>query len=192
MAEYIRISVVERPADSYTSAGRIKNGSRRKSAKEIKNTSNANKSFNQRLRGKLVIASVASRQIAQISTSFIGVSLDQRYAMASSQASISGNTRQGQILAQQHQVSKSRLSTSANFANFGLSSVAAFAINPILGASMAASYAIQTGITLSATHAQYMEELRQYAIKLQKEIYESDYKRTRLNMNTYTNRGVGR
>ena len=144
------------------------------------------------MQSTLVYSSVAARKVVQVVTQMAGYQIENSYNRQIFQADLHGQVRRGQMLQNQKKLDKARIGFVSNIANMASTSVAGYAINPLLGHIMLASYALQLSLQVNQQYIEHLENMRQFIARMQKNVQESEYKRTRLITNTYQNRGVGR
>ena len=203
MAELIRIDVVEHRAAETT--GRIKktgsdgktrtktpdeNDTDKDAKKEEKERAKALANERRVIRNTLVYSSMAVRKLAQVTGEIAHDAITNSYNRQGFDAQMAGNTRKAQLLQNQ----KTRATATTSFVttnvNNAASMVAGFAINPTLGAVQLATYVAQLGINILNQMITYSENMRQYSLKAEREVAQSEYNRKRLLTNTFTNRGL--
>lgn len=197
MPEIIRVDVVEHVYDPSRS-GKIKKAvttpeqkREREEKKEARDQVRQQAKKAARMKSGLVYGSMAFRKAAQLAAMGVGHGIDNSYGRQIFDASISGNIRQAQVLQNQKVVSRAKLDFYSNLANFAGSAVAGFSINTTLGLIQTVGYVTQLSAKLIQDSVMFQEQMRQFNIQMQKQLYESEYNRDRLIKNTYQNRGLG-
>jgi hypothetical protein len=201
--ELIRIDVIEHKAES-TKRGSIKRGTNDRKTKtktpeeqqkiddekEAREKAKAGKARARAIRSGIVYTSMAVRKIAQVGGQIATTIINASFTRQEFSAQMLGDTRRSQLLQNKKTKISSANDFTVNLVNQGASVVAGFAINKVLGIVQAITYISQLSINLVNLSIEYNEKLREFNVKAERELAQSEYYRKRLLVNTFNNRGL--
>lgn len=198
MADLIRIDVVEHQVSAVPSGkisrGSVKRAPRVKTPEELEEIQ-AKEKLRERakahriVRNTIVSSATFIRKASQVGIRTANVIINNSFRRQLFNAEMLGDTRKGQLIQNQ----KTKVNAVTDFIgsniNATFSTVAAFAINPLLGTIQLAASISQLSNDLLGKYLQAQENMRQFNVRAERQLRQSEYARKRLLTNTFTNRG---